>query len=75
LIALKETGKLVWAKEEQERKGAVISIEIRVQQMIELAQNRETAVRWIHQAEGTDGDNERLCYELNLPFGYFSIAR
>lgn len=31
----------------------------------------ETAKRWQHQAYGTDGDDEYLCYKLGLPYGYF----
>ena len=31
----------------------------------------ETAKRWQHQAYGTDGDDEYLCYHLGLPYGYF----
>lgn len=30
------------------------------------------AKRWQHQAYGTDGDDEFLCYHLGLPYGYFS---
>jgi hypothetical protein len=34
----------------------------------------ETAKRWQHQAYGTDGDDEFLCYHLGLPYGYFKQA-
>lgn len=34
----------------------------------------ETAKRWQHQAYGTDGDDEYLCYRLGLPYGYFKKA-
>lgn len=34
----------------------------------------ETAKRWQHQAYGTDGDDEYLCYHLGLPYGYFKKA-
>jgi hypothetical protein len=34
----------------------------------------ETAKRWQHQAYGTDGDDEFLCYHLGLPYGYFKKA-
>jgi hypothetical protein len=36
------------------------------------AQDRTTALRWLHEAHGTSGDNEYLCYSLGLPYGYFS---
>jgi len=34
----------------------------------------ETAKRWQHQAYGTAGDDEYLCYRLGLPYGYFKKA-
>jgi len=34
----------------------------------------ENAKRYQHQAYGTDGDDEFLCYELGLPYGYFRKA-
>lgn len=34
----------------------------------------ENAKRWQHQAYGTDGDDEFLCYHLGLPYGYFKRA-
>lgn len=34
----------------------------------------EAAKRWQHQAYGTDGDDEYLCYHLGLPYGYFKQA-
>jgi hypothetical protein len=35
------------------------------------AKDREMAMRWIHEAEGSDGDDEYLCFCLGLPYGYF----
>jgi hypothetical protein len=35
------------------------------------AGDRATAVRWIHEAEGTGGDDEYLCWTLGLGYGYF----
>lgn len=35
------------------------------------AKSREQALRWVHEAEGSDGDNEYLCFLLGLPYGYF----
>jgi hypothetical protein len=39
--------------------------------MMSGAKSREQALRWVHEAEGTDGDDEYLCYTLGLPYGYF----
>ena len=35
------------------------------------AKDRAMALRWIHEAEGSDGDDEYLCYLVGLPYGYF----
>ena len=35
------------------------------------AKDREMALRWIHEAEGSNGDDEYLCYLLGLPYRYF----
>jgi len=34
------------------------------------AKDRETAIRWFHEAENTNGDDEYLCYCLGLPYRY-----
>lgn len=36
--------------------------------------NVEDAKRWQHQAYGTNGDDEYLCYQMGLPYGYFKQA-
>ena len=35
------------------------------------AKTREMALRWVHEAEGSDGDDEYLCFLIGLPYGYF----
>jgi hypothetical protein len=35
------------------------------------ATDREMALRWVHEAEGSDGDDEYLCFLIGLPYGYF----
>ena len=35
------------------------------------AKDRAMALRWIHEAEGSNGDDEFLCYLVGLPYGYF----
>jgi hypothetical protein len=64
------------AVQEQERKEAeekaAHDFEIRVQNlMMAGAKTRKQALRWIHEAEETQGDDEYLCYTLGLPYGYF----
>ena len=51
---------------------ATIDFEMRVQSLlVSGAKDYEMAIRWIHEAEGTDGDDEYLCYTVGLPYGYF----
>jgi len=46
--------------------------EMRVLSLLQTgAKDRAMALRWIHEAEGSDGDDEYLCYLLGLPYGYF----
>ena len=35
------------------------------------AKDRDMAMRWIHEAEGSNGDEDYLCYLVGLPYGYF----
>jgi len=37
------------------------------------AKDREMAMRWIHEAEGSNGDDEYLCFLLGLPYRYFVV--
>lgn len=37
------------------------------------ATDRAMALRWIHEAEETNGDDEYLCYTLGLPYRYFVV--
>jgi len=54
---------------EEEAKRA---FELRIVDLLSSgAKDREMAMRWIHEAEGSDGDDEYLCYLLGLPYRYF----
>jgi hypothetical protein len=56
------------AAEEQ----AMIAFEMRVQDLMTSgAKDFEMAMRWVHEAEGSNGDEEYLCYLVGLPYGYF----
>ena len=51
---------------------AVIAFEKRVQAVIGCgAKDRAMALRWIHEAEGSNGDDEYLCFLVGLPYHYF----
>lgn len=36
------------------------------------ARTREQAIAWVHDAEGSNGDDEYLCFLLGLPYRYFA---
>lgn len=36
------------------------------------AKTRENAIRWLHDGCGTHGDNDFLCWEFGLPYGYLT---
>jgi hypothetical protein len=56
--------------------AATADFEARVNSIILLgAVDRATALRWIHMAEGTDGDDSSLCYTLGLPYGYLTVKQ
>lgn len=62
------------ARREDEAK-AVLRFSKRVQQVINSgAKDYETALRWIHEADGSNGDDEYLCYLNGLPYGFFKKA-
>ena len=46
--------------------------EMRVLSLLQTgAADRSMALRWIHEAEGSNGDAEYLCFLLGLPYRYF----
>jgi hypothetical protein len=59
------------ARKEAESSATVV-FEQRIQSLILAgAKDRATAMRWIHEAEDTNGDDEYLAYTLGLPYQYF----
>ena len=62
------------ARKESEAQAS-IRFEAQIQSMISSgAKSRESALTWIHEAEGSNGDDEYLCFLLGLPYGYFRKA-
>lgn len=58
-----------------EEAKAVEKFERRVAEMISIgAQDYAMAMRWMHEAEGTQGDNDYLAWTLGLPYQYFRKA-
>jgi hypothetical protein len=68
-------GKLITQQEEARVEAehmASVRFEQRILDLMTTgAEDRETAIRWIHEAEGTSGDDEYLCWTLGLSYGYF----
>jgi hypothetical protein len=55
---------------------AEVDFEMRVQSILALgARDRGMALRWIHEAEGTNGDDEFLCWTVGLPYRYFAVDK
>ena len=55
---------------------AAHAFEMRVQSVLACgAKDREMALRWIHEAEGSNGDDEFLCYLVGLPYRYFAQSK
>jgi len=51
---------------------AAHDFEMRVLSLLQTgAKDREMALRWIHEAEGSNGDEEYLCFLLGVSYGYF----
>jgi len=71
-------GKVI-EQEEIARKESEASAAVRFEAQIDSliaagAVSREAALKWIHEAEGSDGDDEYLCFLLGLRYGYFRKA-
>ena len=51
---------------------AMHEFEMRMQDLLRSgAKDRAMALRWVHEAEGSNGDNEYLCFLVGLPYRYF----
>ncbi len=61
----------VFAAEEAREQAAVQTFERRIVEAIELgAADRTTAVKWLMDAEGADGDSDYMCFLVGIPYGY-----
>jgi len=63
-------------REEEDRKEREAEASVRFENQITSlvqsgARDRQAAIAWIHEAEGSNGDNEYLCFLLGLRYGYF----
>jgi hypothetical protein len=78
LAEFKQLGDII-DREEIARKAAedinLEKFERRVAELISIgAKNMDMAMRWIHEAEDTNGDNDYLAWTLGLPYQYFRKA-
>ena len=67
---------IVIEQEEIARKESEASAAVRFEAQIDSlisagAVSREAAIKWIHEAEGSNGDDDYLCFLLGLSYGYF----
>lgn len=71
-----ELGEVIKANEIQQGIEEAIAIERFERRVAELmsmgAKDQTMAMRWIHEAEETNGDNDYLAWSLGLPYRYFS---
>ena len=71
--ALDEQAKIMKIVQEKQEKWDTEKFEKRVNVLLGCgAKNREMAIRWIDDAEGSSGDMSYLCYLLGLPYGYLN---
>jgi hypothetical protein len=63
------------AAEQIAQAQAIEAFERRVFELLRTgAKDTEMAMRWIHEAEETQGDNDYLAWTLGLPYQYFRKA-
>ena len=74
----KELGEIMDREEilrKENEATAIHAFEMRLADLLRSgAKDREMAMRWVHEAEGSNGDDEYLCFLLGLPYGYFRKA-
>jgi hypothetical protein len=59
-----------------DQETAAYKFEERVKSLMEIgAKDRAMALRWIHEAEDSNGDDEYLCYLIGLPYHYFAVDK
>lgn len=60
------------AKDREDQERAAHDVEIVFSNLLMCgARDREMALRWLHEAHYTGGDNDFLCFKLGLRYGYF----
>ena len=63
------------ANRKESEQTAAHEFEMRIQSILACgAKDRAMALRWIHEAEETGGDDDFLCWTLGLPYRYFKTV-
>lgn len=71
-VSLSKTIEVNYQAQLASEEKAMHDFEIRMLDLLMSgAKDRAMALRWIHEAEGSDGDDEYLCFLLGLPYRYF----
>jgi len=74
-VSLSETIDANYKQQLAQEAVAQHDFEMRVLSLLQTgAKDRAMALRWVHEAEGSNGDDEFLCYLVGLPYGYFRKA-
>jgi hypothetical protein len=72
ILQLNAEAKLVFAQKDREEAEAAEAVEKTINSLIASgAGDRATAISWLHDANNTNGDDEYLCYCLDIKYGYF----
>ena len=70
-----ELGNVMSANDAAEKIAQAAAIEAFERRVFELlrtgAKDKDMAMRWIHEAEETNGDDDYLAWTLGLPYQYF----
>ena len=60
----------------QREAEAIVDFNRRIEMLMSMgAKDYEMAIKWLHDAHDTNGDDEYLEYTLGLPFGHIRKAR
>ena len=78
LAEFKQLGEIIDREETARKAAETKAVELFERRVAELlstgAKDSAMAMRWIHEAEGTHGDNDFLAWTLGLPYQYFRKA-
>jgi hypothetical protein len=78
LAEFKQLGEIIDREETARKEAGIKAVELFERRVAELintgAKDYVMAMRWIHEAEETNGDNEYLAWTLGLPYQYFRKA-